>query len=156
MKELNSALFKNRYSSVVVERFDSKDVKTDVIPPKIELARDHFADLIVEEIRATKAFSDVSRNKTPDKSTLVIGGNIKEYTEGDPMLRALIGLGAGSVYFKALVRFDDGNAKEEIGTIEVVNNSWVGGGLLAAGQTPETFMCGAAKKIASESKKLAQ
>ena len=156
MKAPDPNLFKDSYSSVVVERFDSKDVKTDASATKIEIARDHFADLIAEEIRATKAFSDVSRNKTPDKSTLVIGGNIKEYTEGDPMLRAWIGLGAGSVYFKALVQFYDGSAKEEIGTIEVDNNSWVGGGLVAAGQTPESFMGSAAKKVASEAKKLAK
>ena len=148
--------FKDRYSSVVVERFDAKGVKTDAASTKVDLARDHFADLIVEEIRSTNAFSDVSRNKPLDKSTLVIGGNIKEYTEGDAMTRALVGFGAGSTYFKASVQFCDGKAKEEIGTIDVDNNSWVAGGLLAAGQTPETFMAGAAKKIASEAKKLAQ
>ena len=156
LNTIDPTLFKSRYSCVVVERFDSKNVKTDVDDTKIEYARGHFADLIVKEIQATGAFSEVSRDKKSDKATLLIGGNINEYIEGDVALRVWVGFGAGSTYFKALVRFADGNTKDDIGMMTVDNNSWALGGTLAAGQTPEAFMSGAAKKIASEAKKLAQ
>ena len=156
LKVIDPTLFKTRYSNVMVKQFGSATVKTDLSESEIALARTRFADMIAEEIRSTSAFSDVSRDKEPGESTLVIGGDILNYTEGDAALRLLLGCGAGSSYFKALVRFYDGNNKDEIGTITVDNNSWVLGGMCAAGQTPETFMRGAAKKVASETKKLAK
>ena len=68
----------------------------------------------------------------------------------------MIGFGAGSSYFDAIVRFTDAATHEEIGEIKVDRNSWVLGGGYASGQTPEMYMAEAARKIASETKQLAK
>ena len=61
----------------------------------------------------------------------------------------LVGFGAGSSYFDAIVELRDGGTGEIIGTIDVDKNSWGLGSLMAAGQTVERFMQGAAKKVAA-------
>ena len=156
LKTLDATLLKGHYDNVVVEQFSANATKTDVDQAKITWVRGRFSDLIVEEMRQTNVFKEVSKDKEPNEETLLIGGDITSYIEGDVFMRSFIGFGAGSSYFKSLVQFRDGKTKNEIGTIEVDNNSYVLGGYLAAGQTPEAFMRGAAKKIASEAKKLAK
>ena len=64
-------------------------------------------------------------------------------------------MGAGSAFFEADVQFRDGKGNS-IGQVKVDKNSWALGGGLAAGQSPLTFMDGAAEKIADEAAKLAR
>lgn len=147
-----------QFDCVQVATFKSTITKTDTPLTKIDWACGHFADLIVQELNATGAFRTVSRvedvNDVNDTS-LIISGEITRYTEGDAFARFMIGFGAGSSYFDAIVRFADGVNREEIGLIKVDRNSWVLGGGYASGQTPEMYMAEAAKKIASETKRLA-
>ena len=65
-------------------------------------------------------------------------------------MRMLIGLGAGSSYFDANVRFTANESGELLGQMKVDKNSWALGGGMASGQTVDTYMRAAAKKIASE------
>ncbi len=118
-------------------------------------ATKHFADLIAAQIRQTGGFSAVSRNAAADASTLVIDGTITRYNEGNAALRLFVGMGAGSSYFDATTSFKD-NAGSSLGQIVTDKNSWGLGGGLAASQTTETFMTGAAQKIAAEARKLAR
>ena len=62
----------------------------------------------------------------------------------------VIGLGAGSSYFDADVVFSDNPSGRRLGQISTDKNSWFLGGGLAAGQSVEGFMHGAAKKVAKE------
>ena len=62
------------------------------------------------------------------------------------MLRALVGFGAGSSYFDATVEFIDKQSNVKLGSIVTDKNSWALGGFIAASQTVDTFMEGAAKK----------
>lgn len=151
-----------QFDCVQVARFKSVIAKTDAPLTKVDWACGHFADLIVQELTATGAFKSVSRindvndvNDVNDTS-LVISGEVTRYTEGDAFARFMIGFGAGSSYFEAVVRFADRTDKEEVGVIKVDKNSWVLGGGYASGQTPEIYMAEAAKKIASETKRLAK
>ncbi len=48
--------------------------------------------------------------------------------------------------------FRDGSTSKPIGTISVDKNSWVLGGMLATTQTADSYMPGAAKKVAAEAK----
>ncbi len=59
-------------------------------------------------------------------------------------------MGAGSSYFDAVVAFGDGVTRESIGTITVDKNSWALGGGLAAGQSVQGFMRGAARSVANQ------
>ena len=113
----------------------------------------HFADRIAFEIKSKGRFASVGRDTKPDANTLVIDGVITKYHEGNPMLRAFIGMGAGSAFFEADVYFrnSEGNI---IGKIKADKNSWALGGGLAAAQNPTMFMNGAAVKIAEEAVKL--
>ena len=113
----------------------------------------YFADRIAFEIKSKGRFASVGRDTKPDANTLVIDGVITKYHEGNPMLRALIGMGAGSAFFEADVYFrnSEGNI---IGKIKADKNSWALGGGLAAAQNPTMFMNGAAAKIAEEAVKL--
>ncbi len=92
----------------------------------------------------------VVRTGTPDSSTLVVGGEITRFVEGNAALRFLVGMGAGSSYFDATVRATDGASGSSIATLSADKNSWGLGGSLAAGQTVYTFMDEAAKKTAKE------
>lgn len=112
-----------------------------------------FADMLSGEIERTGAFKSVSRTNIPDGDTLLIEGAVTRYEEGSAAARLWIGLGAGSSYFDAVVEFHDGSSDALLGTILVDKNSWVLGGGLAAGQTPEGFMREAAHKVAEELRK---
>ena len=111
----------------------------------------NFADLIAGEIRKTNAFEEVGREPAAGDS-LRISGVITRYTPGNAALRFLIGLGAGSSYFDATVNLSDNTSGEQLGQVIVDKNSWGLGGGLAAGQTVEHFMQGAAEKIANDLK----
>ncbi len=113
----------------------------------------YFADRIAFEIKSKGRFGSVGRDTKPDANTLVIDGVITKYHEGNPMLRAFIGMGAGSAFFEADVYFRDSEGKI-LGKIKADKNSWALGGGLAAAQNPIMFMNGAAVKIAEEAVKL--
>ena len=113
----------------------------------------YFADRIAFEIKSKGGFASVGRDTKPDANTLVIDGVITKYHEGNPMLRAFIGMGAGSAFFEADVYFRDSKGSI-IGKIKADKNSWALGGGLAAAQNPTMFMNGAAEKIAEEVVKL--
>ncbi|HEV3393254.1 MAG TPA: DUF4410 domain-containing protein [Chthoniobacterales bacterium] len=115
----------------------------------------YFADRIVFEIKSKGRFASVGRDTKPDANTLVIDGVITKYHEGNPMLRALIGMGAGSAFFEADIYFRDSKGAV-IGKIKADRNSWALGGGVAAAQNPTMFMNGAADKIAEEAAKVAR
>lgn len=113
----------------------------------------HFADLIATELEQTGTFSKVHRVETAAPGSLVITGEITRSSEGNSGLRLWIGFGAGSSYFDATVRFTDSDSGSALAEVVVDRNSWGGGGMLAAGQTVESFMQAAAEKIAAEVQK---
>jgi len=110
----------------------------------------NFADIVAVAIRQAKPGTSVERSGKPDSNTLVIGGEITRFVEGNAALRFLVGMGAGSSYFDADIRFSDGGTGKPIGMVRADKNSWALGGSLAAGQTVETFMREAAKKTATD------
>ncbi len=108
-----------------------------------------FPDLIADQIRATGAFQEVVRGPSPGKA-LVISGSITRLTEGSPSLRLWIGMGAGSSYFDATTDLSDAESGASIGQVRVDKNSWPLGGAIASAQSVQTFMQGAAEKIAAQ------
>jgi len=142
-----------RYSKVLV-----KDFSATVMDRKNQIgsAKKYFPDRIAQEINKTGRFASVKRSGKADAKTLVIDGVVTRYQEGNAALRLLVGMGAGSSYFDSTVNFHNGLNGKPIGSIKVDKNSWGLGGGLAAGQTPTTYMDGAAKKIAKEAVQLAR
>ena len=136
-----------RYSKVLV-----KDFSATVMDQKqqVKVAQSYFPDRIAQELRKTGRFNSVTRSGSADAKTLVINGVITRYSEGNAAMRMLVGMGAGSSYFDSQVMLQN-NRKKLLGTVKVDKNSWALGGGIAAGQTPTTYMDGAAKKIAKES-----
>ncbi len=120
----------------------------------VEIAGRLFADKIAAELRKAGMFAEVVRGAT-EKEALVIYGDITRYAEGNAAARLMIGLGAGSSYFDAMVSFKDNLKDSDLAVMEVDRNSWVLGGGIAAGQTVEGYMDKAAKKIAEELAKTA-
>lgn len=108
-----------------------------------------FPDLIAQKIRDTGAFQEVVRGPSAGK-TLVISGRITRLVEGNGALRLLVGMGAGSSYFDATTDLADGESGSVLGHITTDKNSWALGGGLAATQTVQSFMQGAAEKIAQQ------
>lgn len=110
------------YDKIIVMDFnDSTKYKE---PEKVKIAGRTFADLIALQIKNTKLFSEVSREKIPGKA-IIVGGTITRYEEGSTAGRLLVGFGAGSSYFDAAVVFKDTETGEEIATLKVDKNSWV-------------------------------
>ncbi len=124
-------------------------------PERVSTAKAYFADRIATELKKRGKFSSVARNAKPDANTVVISGTITKYDEGSVAKRMLLGMGFGMALFEANVEFRD-NKGTGIGSIKVDKNSWPLGGGLAAGQDPQGFMDGAAKKVAEEAGKLAK
>jgi hypothetical protein len=114
------------------------------------LACKNFPDQVAVELAAKNAFREVTRSGNPDKETLVVSGTITRYEEGSAMARLMIGLGAGSAYFDATIDFKDGGLDTPLAVQKVDKNSWGLGGGIAATQTPEGFMRGAAIKLAED------
>ena len=141
-----------KYSKVVVRNFTYTEVDGE---DGIHSTTD-FPDKIRNEILEKNVFISVARNAKPSTDTLVIEGEVTKYHDGNPMLRAMVGFGAGSSYFDANVRFIDGGSGKVIGNLQAGKNSWVLGGGLAAGQTAKSFMVGAAEKVSVESLKFSK
>lgn len=145
-----------RYTDVSVADFGDQtpkkakagDTNSGPLAEKMREQGRHFADLIALEVDRTKAFQKVSRDAKPLPGSLLISGDITRCTEGSASLRLWIGLGAGSSYFDATVRFSDADSGQPVGQVLVDKNSWGLGGGLAAGQTVQSFMQSAAEKIA--------
>ena len=141
-----------RFSKVSVQDFKLSGPE---VGAKVTESKVYFADRIATALNKTGKFASVKRNARPDANTLVIDGVITKYVEGNPTLRFFIGMGAGSAFFESDVNFRDSKGAT-IGKIKVDKNSWALGGGIAAGQNPQSFMEGAADKIASEAVKLAK
>ena len=147
------------YSRLLVTDFadEASDKATPELKPvvkiKVEAAVKSFPDQIASTVTAAGAFNEVSRAaalSAPDAATLVVRGAITQWTDGSPTKRLLIGFGAGSARFDARIQLLDGGSGDVLGTWIVDKNSWALGGAIAATQTPETFMPGAARNIGDE------
>lgn len=140
----------SNYDRVTV--LDFSDATEDSNLP--EFAGRNFADRIAAEVRGTAVFSEVSRDTLErsnlEGTTLVVSGDVTRYEEGNSTTRLLVGFGAGSSYFDAVVRFADSESGEVHGVLIVDRNSWALGGALAADQTVESFMIAAAERVAEE------
>lgn len=146
-----------RYDSVIVRDFaNATEIKTknaakrEVAEAQAVAAGKRFADKIAEGLKAGGSFASVAREGEPTPTTLVIEGNVTKYKAGNRALRLMIGFGAGSANFDARVSFVDGASGSEISFITVDKNSWFLGGILAAVQTVDDFIDGAATKVAEE------
>ena len=137
------------YDKVIVLNFE------DNAESKSMKGGEEFSKRIVSSVAATKAFSSVTQAKQPGKA-VVISGKIREYKEGNAVLRTVIGFGAGSSYFDADVNFADNETGAAIGSITVDKNSWVLGGFVAGVQDVKSHMDSAAQSIAAELKKAKQ
>ena len=139
-----------KYSRVLVRDFTHTVSDDDGTTP---VAARKFSDEISYAVQRQIPNAKVTRNGKPGADTLVIGGEVTRYMEGNAALRLLIGMGAGSSYFDANVRFSDGGTGKSLGTITVDKNSWALGGGLAATQTVDSYMKQGAEKTAEESAK---
>lgn len=144
------------YDRIVVLDFQDQTDKTSLKPDqremydeRIGIATRTFADLLASEIRDTNAYAEVLREASAEPA-LAVTGAVTRYQEGKAAMRLFIGMGAGSSYFDADVLFTDNLSQEQLAAVQVDKNSWALGGGLAAGQTVENFMKGAAKEIAKE------
>jgi hypothetical protein len=146
----------SNYTRVLVKDFEDKATQREK-PAKqaakrgeMERVCHDFADRLANEIDKKRVFEAVARTGPDDASTLVIGGSVSRYEEGNATARLWVGMGAGSSYFDAQLEFRQGGTGALLATVTTDKNSWVLGGGLAAGQTPESFMQEAAVKVADE------
>ncbi|MCE3001376.1 MAG: DUF4410 domain-containing protein [Xanthomonadaceae bacterium] len=143
------------YTTIVVADFanaPSKPPKADkrvAYDAEVDAARQRFARMLVDELRAYGVRGEIVRGEGLP-GALLITGDITRYKEGNAALRLIVGFGAGSSYFDATVRFVDSDSGRVLGTITVDKNSWPLGGALAALQDGDSHMQGAAARIAEE------
>jgi hypothetical protein len=124
----------NSYKALVINDF------ANATPRKInEIAKETFPNKLQKNLEESHLFESVQRNEALNDS-LIISGKIVEYEEGNSILRALVGFGAGRSYFSSDIDLIDGNSNEKIGTIEVRRKSWLLGGQIASNQTVQVLM----------------
>ena len=143
------------YDKVVVLDFtdgtDTSKLKPEQVHPHSTMMANNlhiFSDLIAQKISETKAYSEVAREPVPGKA-LVVSGKVTRLVEGNGTLRLLVGFGAGSSYFDAMVQLTDAESGNVIASASTDNNSWALGGGLAATQTVQSFMDLSATRIAA-------
>lgn len=107
-----------------------------------------FPDLVAKKIRDTAAFGEVVRSASPGRA-LVVSGRITRLVEGSATARLFLP-GAGSSHFEATTDLTDGESGASLGHLTTDKNSWVLGGGIAATQSVQSFMEGAAEKIAAQ------
>lgn len=145
-----------RFSRLIVEDFTdeatgkAKPEMQPALKPKLDQAIKAFPDQIASATSAGGGFDEVLRSGTPDASTLILRGAITQLDDGNPMLRLMVGFGAGNANFDARLELLDGGTNTQLGTWIVDKNSWALGGGIAAAQRPEDFMQEAARKIGTE------
>jgi hypothetical protein len=105
------------------------------------------------EKRGSLRFDKVYRNSHSTGDAILIEGGITQHDEGNPVMRTLIGFGAGSSHFDAKVNFLDNRTKTVLGDIAVDQMSWALGGMMAGTQDVKSHMELSASKIAEELKK---
>ena len=108
-----------------------------------------FPEIIARKVHESGAFKDVARGACTGEA-LCISGRITRLEEGNPNLRLWIGMGAGSSYFAATTELSDAATGNALGSVTTDKNSWPLGGAIASAQTVQSFMEGAAGKIAEQ------
>ncbi len=136
------------YNAVLVNDF-TDGTKKHNMP---EFAGRNFADIIAAAVKSSANYDVVTRDAddVDGMNTIAIGGEIQRYEKGSSAMRMIVGFGAGSSYFDAAVKMTDLASGDSLGEIEVDKNSYPLGGTIAMTQTVDTFMEGAAEKIAEE------
>ncbi len=144
------------YDKVIVLDFVDDTDKSKLKPDQVRAYSDTmatavrtFPDLIAQKVHDTGAFEEVVRGPSEGKA-VSISGRITRLAEGNSALRLWIGMGAGSSYFDATTDIYDAQSGERLGQVTTDKNSWALGGAIAATQTVQSFMQGAAEKIASQ------
>ncbi len=145
----------SEYDKVVVLDFTDGTDASKLKPEQVSIHNTmmannlhRFSDLIAQKISETKAYSQVAREPSPGKA-LVVSGRVTRLVEGNGTLRLLVGFGAGSSYFDAMVQLSDAESGAVIASASTDNNSWALGGGLAATQTVQSFMDLSATRIAA-------
>ena len=140
--------FRN-YNYVIVNDFkDGVSKSSD--DPHILAEGKRFADMIASLIKSRNVFVKVERNVESADMALLIDGKITKYSEGNAVMRTLVGFGAGSSHFDAKVNISDNTTKQHLGSIDVHKMSWALGGVIAGSQDTSSHMNSAATKIADE------
>lgn len=137
------------YSRVIVNDF-THSVSDYKVKSKVNMATKTLPDAIAGELEATGAFTSIARKGKADASTLVIGGNISDYDDGNAAMRLLVGFAAGNSNLNGTIQYRDGATGKLIGSQKADKNSWALGGMLAANQDAESFIEPVAKKVAAE------
>ena len=140
-------------SATVGKKFKSNEkgmAKKAEYEADVKAASVTFAEYLQAELKKLSVFENVKRNDTPAEGELLIDGEITRFERGNAAAKFLIGMGAGSTYFDAIVVVKDGTTGEKLGQIIVDKNSWVLGGAISASQNVESFMRGGAEKAAKE------
>ena len=150
------------YSTVYVADFNDKTPSTIKDAAKLAAYRDSvkaagvtFADMIGTNVEKIVTPPSVLRAapadgaKSSTDKVLRIEGEITTFQRGNALAKMLLPF-AGSTKFNATVRFIDQSTGEKIGEIVVDKNSSPLGGGIAAIQTTNKFMSGAAEKVGEQ------
>ncbi len=153
----NEPLFRGHTTAVVMTFQDisdpvgNTDEQRKAYKDTLQAACKTIAEYITQELIQKKAYSTVLKDQPiPPESTIIISGFIRKYDKGNAALRYFIGLGAGSSVFHATIEFKDSQSGKILGTISNNGTSWVGGGVIASGQSVEVLMQDAARHVATE------
>ncbi len=150
------------YNTIYVADFTDKtpskikdEAKLATYRESVKSAGVTFADMIgtnVEKIRTPPSVLRAAPAEGTESSAgkvLRIEGEITTFERGNALAKMLLPF-AGSTKFNATVRFIDQATGEKIGEIVVDKNSSPLGGGIAATQTTNKFMSGAAEKVGEQ------
>ncbi|WP_341758410.1 DUF4410 domain-containing protein [Candidatus Tisiphia endosymbiont of Ditula angustiorana] len=106
------------YDYIIINDFEDGTSKSSDDPHVISEGK-RFADMIASSIKSKKLFDKVQRNVDSTDRAILIDGKITKYSEGNAVMRTLIGFGAGSSRFDAKINIKDNETKKLLGILLV-------------------------------------
>ncbi|WP_341747440.1 MULTISPECIES: DUF4410 domain-containing protein [unclassified Candidatus Tisiphia] len=139
----------SNYDYIIINDFKDGTSKSSNNPHVISEGK-RFADMIASSIKSKKLFDKVQRNVDSTDRAILIDGKITKYSEGNAVMRTLIGFGVGSSHFNAKINIKDNETKKLLGSIDANKMSWALGGVIAGSQDVKSHMNSVASNIACE------
>lgn len=111
------------YDYIIINDFKDGTSKSSDNPRVISEGK-RFFDMIASSIKSKKLFDKVQRNVDSTDRAILIDGKITKYSEGNAVMRTLIGFGVSISHFNAKINIKDNETKKLLGSIDANKMSW--------------------------------
>lgn len=122
------------YDTLIIKDFSAEgaeysrvnDEEKAGIAKMMPMLMNNIADSLTAELKSSKIFKEIVRNKAPGGRSIVLEGRFSEFNAGSRALKMFVGFGAGKAYLKFKGRFIDGTTGKELALFEDRETGYLG------------------------------